>query len=109
MNHPIFQVDHLSLAYPGRRGHSAAPILNDISFTMERGRALTLAARRDRASRRSSDVSTVLSSRHRGWCDSTAAPTGRPSRSRPGGKGAATLSRPLFEDSRSLIRRWASA
>jgi phosphonate transport system ATP-binding protein len=39
---PIFQVDHLSLAYPGRRGYPAAPILNDVSFTVERGRALTL-------------------------------------------------------------------
>jgi putative ABC transport system ATP-binding protein len=38
----MFQVEHLSLAYPGRRGSSAAPILHDVSFTMERGRALTL-------------------------------------------------------------------
>ncbi len=42
MNDPIFQVDHLSLAYPGRRGQPEAPILNDVSFTVERGRALTL-------------------------------------------------------------------
>jgi putative ABC transport system ATP-binding protein len=42
VNDPIFQVDHLSLAYPGRRGHPAATILNDVSFTVERGRALTL-------------------------------------------------------------------
>jgi ABC-type methionine transport system ATPase subunit len=39
---PIFQVDHLSLAYPGRRGDSARSILDDVSFTVERGRSLTL-------------------------------------------------------------------
>jgi ABC-type multidrug transport system fused ATPase/permease subunit len=42
MNDVIFQVDHLSLAYPGHRGHPATPILNDVSFTVERGRALVL-------------------------------------------------------------------
>ena len=42
MNDPIFQVDHLSLAYPGRRGQPSAEILHDISFTVERGHALTL-------------------------------------------------------------------
>jgi putative ABC transport system ATP-binding protein len=42
VNDPIFQVDHLSLAYPGHRGHPAVPILNDVSFTVGRGRALTL-------------------------------------------------------------------
>jgi putative ABC transport system ATP-binding protein len=42
VNDSIFQVDHLSLAYPGRRGHPEAPILNDVSFAVERGRALTL-------------------------------------------------------------------
>ena len=42
MNDPIFEVEHLSLAYPGRRGHPVAPILRDVSFTLERGRALTL-------------------------------------------------------------------
>jgi putative ABC transport system ATP-binding protein len=39
---PIFQVEHLSLAYPGGRGHPASPILDDVSFTVEHGRALTL-------------------------------------------------------------------
>jgi ABC-type multidrug transport system fused ATPase/permease subunit len=39
---PIFQVQHLSLAYPGRRGQSSAAILNDVSFTVERGHALAL-------------------------------------------------------------------
>jgi hypothetical protein len=32
-------VEHLSLRYPGRVGHAAAPILNDVSFSLERGRA----------------------------------------------------------------------
>jgi putative ABC transport system ATP-binding protein len=39
---PIFEVGHLSLAYPGRRGQPAATILNDVSFTVERGHALVL-------------------------------------------------------------------
>ena len=38
----IFRVEHLSLAYPGQAGHAAAPILHDVSFSLERGRALTL-------------------------------------------------------------------
>lgn len=42
MTDPIFQVEHLSLTYPARPGHAAPPILNDVSFTLERGRALTL-------------------------------------------------------------------
>ena len=42
MDDPVFEVEHLSLAYPGRRGQPVAPILKDISFTVERGRALTL-------------------------------------------------------------------
>ncbi len=42
VNEPIFAVDHLSLAYPGRRGQHGAPILKDVSFTLERGHALTL-------------------------------------------------------------------
>jgi ATP-binding cassette, subfamily B, bacterial len=42
VNAPIFQVDHLSLAYPGQCGHPGAPILDGVSFTVERGRALTL-------------------------------------------------------------------
>ena len=42
MSDSIFQVERLSIAYPERRGHPKAPILNDVSFTVERGRALTL-------------------------------------------------------------------
>ena len=38
----MFQVEHLSLTYPERRGSPAAPILHDVSFTVPRGRALTL-------------------------------------------------------------------
>jgi len=38
----LFEVDHLSLASPGGRGHPAVEILHDISFRVERGRALTL-------------------------------------------------------------------
>ena len=41
LNDPIFRVEHLWLAHPGRRGSPATPILNDVSFTVERGRALT--------------------------------------------------------------------
>jgi UDP-glucose/iron transport system ATP-binding protein len=40
--HPVFQVDHLSLTYPGRRGRPAASILADVSFQVDRGTALTL-------------------------------------------------------------------
>src|SRR5207302_262299 len=39
---PIFQVQHLSLAYPGRRGQPPATILGDVSVDVERGGALTL-------------------------------------------------------------------
>ena len=39
---PIFQVEHLSLAYPGRRGQPPAQILTDVSVAVERGGALTL-------------------------------------------------------------------
>src|SRR5713101_9832699 len=42
MSDPIFEVEHLALVYPGRRGQPMAPILEDVSFTVERGRALTL-------------------------------------------------------------------
>ncbi len=42
MSDPIFEVDHLSLAYPGARGQPPVPILKDVSFTVERGDALTL-------------------------------------------------------------------
>ena len=39
---PIFEVDHLSLVYPTRRGHLGVPILKDVSVAVERGGALTL-------------------------------------------------------------------
>jgi ABC-type glutathione transport system ATPase component len=42
MSDPIVEVDHLSLAYPTRRGHPAVPILKDVSVAVERGGALTL-------------------------------------------------------------------
>ena len=38
----IFQGQHLSLAYPGRRGQPPATILGDVSVDVERGGALTL-------------------------------------------------------------------
>ncbi len=37
-----FQVDRLSLAYPGRKGQPPVRILEEVSFTVERGSALTL-------------------------------------------------------------------
>ena len=43
LNDAIFEVDHLSLAYPRGRGQLATEILHDISFNVKRGRALTLA------------------------------------------------------------------
>jgi putative ABC transport system ATP-binding protein len=42
MQDAIFQVQHLSLAYPARAGHPAATILDDISVDVGRGSALTL-------------------------------------------------------------------
>jgi len=39
---PIFQVEHLSLTYPARRGQAAATILTDVSCDVARGGALTL-------------------------------------------------------------------
>ncbi|MGA8030794.1 MAG: ABC transporter ATP-binding protein, partial [Casimicrobiaceae bacterium] len=42
MSEPIFEVERLSLAYPARRGQLAASILNNVSFSVERGQALTL-------------------------------------------------------------------
>ena len=39
---PIFQLEHLSLAYPGQRGRPPALILHDVSAQVERGGALTL-------------------------------------------------------------------
>jgi UDP-glucose/iron transport system ATP-binding protein len=42
MTDPIFRVEHLSLAFRGQAGHAEAPILHDVSFSLERGRALTL-------------------------------------------------------------------
>jgi ABC-type methionine transport system ATPase subunit len=38
----IFQVDHVSLAYPARRGQPPATVLTDVSVDVERGGALTL-------------------------------------------------------------------
>ncbi len=38
----IFKVQHLSLAYPGRRGQPPATILDDVSVEVERGGALVL-------------------------------------------------------------------
>ena len=34
---PVFQVAHMSLAYPARRGQPAVPILTDVSFEVGRG------------------------------------------------------------------------
>src|SRR5881409_312049 len=42
MSDSIFEVDHLLLAYPGSRGGPAPSILDDVSFILERGGALTL-------------------------------------------------------------------
>jgi len=42
MPEPIFAVERLSLAHSARRGVPAVPILKDVSFTVERGQALTL-------------------------------------------------------------------
>ena len=42
MHDAIFQVQHLCLAYPARRGHPAATILDDISVDVARGSALIL-------------------------------------------------------------------
>src|SRR5262245_50685936 len=39
---PIFEVNHLSLDYPSGRSHPVVEILNDVSFRVERGHALTL-------------------------------------------------------------------
>jgi ABC-type multidrug transport system fused ATPase/permease subunit len=39
---PLFEVEHLSLAYPGSRGQPPASILNDVSVGVERGGALVL-------------------------------------------------------------------
>jgi ABC-type transport system involved in cytochrome bd biosynthesis fused ATPase/permease subunit len=41
-NDPIFEVDHLVLNYPDGRGHPAVEILHDVSFSVERGHAVTL-------------------------------------------------------------------
>jgi len=41
-NDLMFEVEHLSLDAPGGRDHPAVAILHDISFSVERGRALTL-------------------------------------------------------------------
>jgi putative ABC transport system ATP-binding protein len=42
LTEPVFAVEHLSLVHPARRGQPAARILNDVSFSVERGRTLTL-------------------------------------------------------------------
>src|SRR5436190_10728613 len=42
MPDPIFQVEHLRLAYPARRGQPPATILDDISVEVARGGALIL-------------------------------------------------------------------
>jgi putative ABC transport system ATP-binding protein len=42
VNDAIFEVDHLSLAYPRSRGQLAMEILIDISFKLKRGGALSL-------------------------------------------------------------------
>jgi len=42
MNDSVFQVDHLSLEYRGHRSQAAVSILEDVSFDLERGGALTL-------------------------------------------------------------------
>ena len=39
---PVFQVDHMSLVYPARRGQPVVPILTDVSFELGRGASLTL-------------------------------------------------------------------
>jgi putative ABC transport system ATP-binding protein len=39
---PIFEVEHLALTYPGRRGEPPATILHDVTVAVERGGALTL-------------------------------------------------------------------
>ena len=38
----ILEVNHLSFQYPSGRGHSPTQILNDVSFSVRRGGALTL-------------------------------------------------------------------
>jgi len=42
MDDPVFEIEHLSLIYPGRGGQLVAPILMDILFIVGRRRALTL-------------------------------------------------------------------
>ena len=42
MRDPIFQVQHLSLVYPARRGQAAVRILDDVSVDVDRGTALIL-------------------------------------------------------------------
>jgi ABC-type multidrug transport system fused ATPase/permease subunit len=39
---PVFQAEHISLAYPTGRGKPEVPILTDISFEVQRGTSLTL-------------------------------------------------------------------
>lgn len=42
MTAPAFRVEHLSLRYPARRRRPEVSILDDVSFSLERGGALTL-------------------------------------------------------------------
>jgi len=42
LNAPTFEVERLSLSYPGARGQPGPPILKDVSFRVEHGAALTL-------------------------------------------------------------------
>jgi len=42
VNEPILQVDDLSFVHAKHRGRSSAPILDDVSITVERVRALAL-------------------------------------------------------------------
>jgi UDP-glucose/iron transport system ATP-binding protein len=39
---PVFEVEHMSLAYPARRREPAVQILDDVSFAVGRGASLTL-------------------------------------------------------------------
>jgi ABC-type glutathione transport system ATPase component len=39
----VFEVEHLELTYTGHLAHTSSPVLTDVSFGLERGRALALA------------------------------------------------------------------
>ena len=89
VNDPIFEVDHLSLAYPRPGRVAAAPILADVSFTSSAVVRSRSWGRRDRANRAFCAVSTVSSSRRPGRSASTA-PTS--DRSTPASSGAGSPS-----------------